>query len=171
MQCCRAHCLGVPVHCLSCQVAVFAARRQVHMHTQPHIWSPYYIYLQHHVDKHTHTPLFLLLLPCPVCTHVSHAQVAEAVEAVTDAAGTFISCRAAHMCMVARGVENHGGTTVSTAARGVFNTSASLRLTCLKEAQRQQAAFACQHGLASKACGSNKGPLLCRHHHNSAATQ
>jgi GTP cyclohydrolase I len=59
-------------------------------------------------------------------------QVADAVAAATGAAGVLVVVRAAHMCMVARGVENHAGTTLTRAALGEFADSAALRAAFLK---------------------------------------
>jgi GTP cyclohydrolase I len=65
-------------------------------------------------------------------------QVAEAVEALTGAAGVMVVARAAHMCMVARGVQNHGGSTISTAVRGCYVGFPELRIKCLHNARMQQ---------------------------------
>eukprot|EP00775_Hariotina_reticulata_P003734 gene3734-3995_t len=65
-------------------------------------------------------------------------QVAEAVEVLTGAAGVMIVARATHMCMVARGIQNHGGSTVSTAVRGCYVGSHALRIKCLHSARMQQ---------------------------------
>jgi len=65
-------------------------------------------------------------------------QVADAVAALTGAAGVLVCCRAAHMCMVARGVENHAGSTVTRAAVGeaASPAAAPLRNRFLLAAQR-----------------------------------
>jgi GTP cyclohydrolase I len=39
----------------------------------------------------------------------------------------LVLCEATHMCMVARGVEKHASSTVTTAARGGAQHSAALR--------------------------------------------
>ncbi len=41
--------------------------------------------------------------------------------------GVMVVCDAAHMCMVARGVENHSGSTTTLALRGVFRQQPELR--------------------------------------------
>lgn len=45
-------------------------------------------------------------------------QIADAALAVFGAQNVFIMIKSAHMCMVARGVEEHASTTVTTAVRG-----------------------------------------------------
>jgi GTP cyclohydrolase I len=45
-------------------------------------------------------------------------QVADAAAAALGAADLLVVCESAHMCMVARGVEEHASATVTTAARG-----------------------------------------------------
>eukprot|EP00798_Chlamydomonas_sp_ICE-L_P009125 gene9125-16248_t len=57
---------------------------------------------------------------------ISH-QVADAALSVSGAEGVMVEVCARHMCMVARGVENHAGATISLATRGVFITNAELR--------------------------------------------
>lgn len=53
-------------------------------------------------------------------------QVADAVAAELDAAAVVVVVDAAHMCMVARGVENHAGRTTTMASRGLARTDAAL---------------------------------------------
>lgn len=45
-------------------------------------------------------------------------QVADAVAATLGAQAVLVVVESAHMCMVARGVEKHASTTLTTAARG-----------------------------------------------------
>jgi GTP cyclohydrolase I len=59
-------------------------------------------------------------------------QVADAVGALTGARGVLVAVRAAHMCMVARGVENHAGTTLTRAAAGEFEARPDLRMRFLR---------------------------------------
>lgn len=59
-------------------------------------------------------------------------QIVEAVADLTGAAGVLVVVRAAHMCMVARGVENHAGTTLSRAAVGEFEGRPELRAQFLR---------------------------------------
>ncbi|GIL89935.1 hypothetical protein Vretifemale_17680 [Volvox reticuliferus] len=47
-------------------------------------------------------------------------------------AGVMVVCDAAHMCMVARGVENHSGSTTTFAVRGAFATRPELRRAVLQ---------------------------------------
>ncbi|KAL3161382.1 hypothetical protein ABBQ32_010273 [Trebouxia sp. C0010 RCD-2024] len=54
-------------------------------------------------------------------------QLADAVQVVSGAAGCIVTCEAAHMCMVARGVEKHASSTITLASRGVAATDADLR--------------------------------------------
>ena len=69
-------------------------------------------------------------------------QVADAVQGCTQAAGVLVLCRAAHMCMVARGVEKHASSTVTVAVRGVFQVDPTLRLKMLRTLKRQTTADA-----------------------------
>ncbi|EFJ46172.1 hypothetical protein VOLCADRAFT_62867 [Volvox carteri f. nagariensis] len=46
--------------------------------------------------------------------------------------GVMVVCDAAHMCMVARGVENHSGSTTTFAVRGVFARRPELRRAVLR---------------------------------------
>lgn len=50
-------------------------------------------------------------------------QVADALHVATGGADVVLVCSAAHMCMVARGVERHAAETLSTAARGQVENS------------------------------------------------
>lgn len=54
-------------------------------------------------------------------------QLADAVQVVSGAAGCIVTCEAAHMCMVARGVEKHASSTITLASRGVAAANAELR--------------------------------------------
>lgn len=59
-------------------------------------------------------------------------QVADAVAAMTGAPSVLVAVRAAHMCMVARGVENHAGSTLTRAASGEFKARPALRAEFLR---------------------------------------
>lgn len=63
-------------------------------------------------------------------------QVADAVARYTGAAGVMVVAKAAHMCMVARGVENHAGTTLTRAASGLFADQPELRTRFLRAVNR-----------------------------------
>ncbi|GAX78071.1 hypothetical protein CEUSTIGMA_g5513.t1 [Chlamydomonas eustigma] len=54
-------------------------------------------------------------------------QLADAVCELSGSAGVMVVCQAAHMCMLARGVENHSGATSTFAVRGTFEGSVELR--------------------------------------------
>lgn len=54
-------------------------------------------------------------------------QLADAVQVVTGALGCVITCEAAHMCMVARGVEKHASSTITLASRGLAAQDSVLR--------------------------------------------
>jgi GTP cyclohydrolase IA len=56
-----------------------------------------------------------------------HLQVADALHAATGGADVVLFCSAAHMCMVARGVERHAAETLTTAARGDLEADAERR--------------------------------------------
>ncbi len=47
-------------------------------------------------------------------------------------AGVLVVCEAAHMCMVARGVEEHASSTTTTAARGPWASCTAARLAALR---------------------------------------
>ena len=78
-------------------------------------------------------------------------QVADAVAALTGAAGVLVVVRAAHMCMVARGVENHAGTTLTRAATGEFEARPQLRAEFLRAVAARGEEGAC--GSGRRACG------------------
>ena len=65
-------------------------------------------------------------------------QLAEAVQVVTGAAGCIVTCEAAHMCMVARGVEKHASSTITLASRGVAAEDADLRGKLLVQLSQRQ---------------------------------
>lgn len=65
-------------------------------------------------------------------------QVAEAVQQLLQPAGVMVVVSAAHMCMVARGVENHAGSTSTRAAFGEFERDAKLRCQVLRKLSQQQ---------------------------------
>ncbi|KAA6420331.1 MAG: GTP cyclohydrolase I [Trebouxia sp. A1-2] len=54
-------------------------------------------------------------------------QLADAIQVVTGALGCVITCEAAHMCMVARGVEKHASSTITLASRGLAAQDSVLR--------------------------------------------
>ncbi|KAF8059720.1 folE1 [Scenedesmus sp. PABB004] len=61
-------------------------------------------------------------------------QLAAAVDSLLAPAGVMVVVRAAHMCMVARGVENHAGSTATRAALGAYAADAALRCEALRAA-------------------------------------
>lgn len=65
-------------------------------------------------------------------------QLADAVQVVSGAAGCIVTCEAAHMCMVARGVEKHASSTITLASRGVAATDADLRRRLLVQLCQKQ---------------------------------
>ena len=65
-------------------------------------------------------------------------QLADAVQVVSGAAGCIVTCEAAHMCMVARGVEKHASSTITLASRGVAATDADLRGRLLVQLSQKQ---------------------------------
>lgn len=65
-------------------------------------------------------------------------QLADAVQVVSEAAGCIVTCEAAHMCMVARGVEKHASSTITLASRGVAATDADLRGRLLVQLSQKQ---------------------------------
>ena len=54
-------------------------------------------------------------------------QIAAAVFDASGGAPVLVVCSAAHMCMVARGVEQHAAATLTTAARGGVHEEGDLR--------------------------------------------
>ena len=54
-------------------------------------------------------------------------QVADALLELSGGLGCMVVCRASHMCMVARGIEKHASSTVTTVTRGSFAENAALR--------------------------------------------
>ncbi|GLI70531.1 hypothetical protein VaNZ11_015446 [Volvox africanus] len=61
-------------------------------------------------------------------------------------AGVMVVCDAAHMCMVARGVENHSGSTTTFAMRGLFTTRPELRCAVLRLFREHQIKLAAARG-------------------------
>ncbi|KXZ41850.1 hypothetical protein GPECTOR_262g668 [Gonium pectorale] len=61
----------------------------------------------------------------------SGAPCEQAVEVGGGGGGVMVVCDAAHMCMVARGVENHSGSTTTFAVRGIFAERPELRRAAL----------------------------------------
>eukprot|EP00884_Botryococcus_braunii_P013995 jgi/Botrbrau1/22597/Bobra.176_1s0027.1 len=60
-------------------------------------------------------------------------QIAEELHKSTAGVGVLVVCEAVHMCMVARGVEQHASSTVTVAARGCFSQDAGLRKQILRK--------------------------------------
>lgn len=54
------------------------------------------------------------------------------------ARAVLVAVESAHMCMVARGVENHAGSTSTRAALGAYECDAQLRCRFLKSVRQQQ---------------------------------
>jgi GTP cyclohydrolase I len=73
-------------------------------------------------------------------------QVASAVQRLLQPAGVMVVVQAVHMCMVARGVENHAGSTSTRAALGVYEADPQRRCQFLRRVQ--------QHGV-QKAVGKD----------------
>ena len=63
-------------------------------------------------------------------------QIADAVQHVAESAGVMVVCEAAHMCMVARGVEKHASSTITLATRGQAATDPALRRELLLQLTR-----------------------------------
>ena len=59
-------------------------------------------------------------------------QLADAVNDLAMPAGVMVVVQAKHMCMLARGVENHSGATSTFAVRGAFEASPALRAHILR---------------------------------------
>lgn len=54
-------------------------------------------------------------------------QIATRLCTELQAAGVMLLCQASHMCMVARGVEQHASSTVTVASYGIFESDHLLR--------------------------------------------
>lgn len=54
-------------------------------------------------------------------------QIAEAIESAVNPAGVAVVLEASHMCMVMRGVEKAGASTVTSTLLGTFKTDKDLR--------------------------------------------
>jgi GTP cyclohydrolase I len=65
-------------------------------------------------------------------------QVADAAAAALGASAVLVVVESAHMCMVARGVEKHASTTMTTAARGAWAADAAARAAALDVLLQQQ---------------------------------
>ncbi|PRW45523.1 GTP cyclohydrolase I [Chlorella sorokiniana] len=65
-------------------------------------------------------------------------QVADAVSSALGAAAVLVVIESAHMCMVARGVEKHASTTLTTAARGAWAEDTTARAAALEALLDQQ---------------------------------
>jgi GTP cyclohydrolase I len=65
-------------------------------------------------------------------------QVAAAVQRLVQPVGVMVVVQAVHMCMVARGVENHAGSTSTRAALGVYESDPQFRCQFLKRVREQQ---------------------------------
>lgn len=55
-------------------------------------------------------------------------QVAEAIRKILDPAGVAVAVKASHLCMVMRGVEKAGATTITTAFLGRFKDDQNLSM-------------------------------------------
>lgn len=61
-------------------------------------------------------------------------QVVDAVAALCGAGDNLmVVCDSAHMCMVARGVEKHGSSSVTSAARGPWEADKHLQMAVLEQ--------------------------------------
>ena len=56
------------------------------------------------------------------------AQIADAIMDVLDARGVYVMCEATHFCMTSRGIRKQNASMVTTAIRGAFEKSESLRM-------------------------------------------
>ena len=65
-------------------------------------------------------------------------QLADAVHVASGGLGTVVTCEAAHMCMVARGVEKHASSTITLASRGLAARDPSLRAKLLLQLSHKQ---------------------------------
>ena len=59
------------------------------------------------------------------------AQIADAIMDVLDARGVYVMCEATHFCMTSRGIRKQDAGMVTSAIRGAFEKSESLRLAFL----------------------------------------
>jgi GTP cyclohydrolase I len=59
-------------------------------------------------------------------------QVAESALDALGAASVLVVCESTHMCMVARGVEKHASSTVTTACRGGWAAAPAARAAALE---------------------------------------
>lgn len=59
------------------------------------------------------------------------AQIADAIMNVLDARGVYVLCEATHFCMTSRGIRKQDASMVTSAIRGEFEKSESLRLAFL----------------------------------------
>ena len=58
--------------------------------------------------------------------------------AIAGGAGALVACEASHMCMVARGVEKHASSTITTAARGAYLQYTAVRADTLQHLMQYQ---------------------------------
>lgn len=65
-------------------------------------------------------------------------QLADAVQVVTGGLGCVVTCEAAHMCMVARGVEKHASSTITLASRGLAAEDPGLRGKLLRQLSQRR---------------------------------
>ena len=56
------------------------------------------------------------------------AQIADAIMDVLDARGVYVLCEATHFCMTSRGIRKQSAAMVTSAIRGEFEKSESLRM-------------------------------------------
>ena len=68
---------------------------------------------------------------------LSH-QVANALQPFSLEGAVIVSCTAAHMCMIARGVEQHGSRTTTHAACGLFAREPVSRVEALQQLRTQR---------------------------------
>lgn len=61
-------------------------------------------------------------------------EVADALVSLSVRGSVLVVCDAVHMCMVARGVEQHASATLTYAARGTFEADAAARADALQQA-------------------------------------
>lgn len=68
-------------------------------------------------------------------------QVALAINRLASPLGVMVVCDAAHMCMVARGVENHAGSTLTSLPLGTFEKDSVMRMKVMQMVRRTREEF------------------------------